>query len=177
MDSIQTYRLIIKPPEPVDVEALVALVNNWEVVKWLANVPYPYNISHGINYVEKSKQNIEMGSQYNCFIFLQDYLVGGIGLDLQDNDIYELGYWLGEEHWGQGIATEASRAMLSFGFNELKQTRIEAGYGDGNDASANVLKKLGFVNLGETMRFCKSHNKEMKEHLVYLELERFQNLS
>ena len=67
--------------------------------------------------------------------------------------------------------------MLSFGFNELKQTRIEARYGDGNDASANVLKKLGFVNLGETMRFCKSHNKEMKEHLVYLELERFQNLS
>ena len=44
-------------------------------------------------------------------------------------------------------------------------------------ASANVLKKLGFVNLGETMRFCKSHNQEMKEHLVYLELERFQNLS
>jgi len=79
-------------------------------------------------------------------------LVGGIGLDLQENDIYELGYWLGEEHWGQGIATEASRAMLSFGFNELNQTRIEAGYGDGNDASANVLKKLGFVNLGETMR-------------------------
>jgi len=72
---------------------------------------------------------------------------------------------------------EASRAMLSFGFNELNQTRIEAGYGDGNDASANVLKKLGFVNLGETMRLCKSHNKEMKEHLVYLELERFQNLS
>ena len=70
MDAIQTYRLIIKPPEPVDVEALVALVNNWEVVKWLADVPYPYNISHGINYVEKSKKNIEMGSQYNCFIFL-----------------------------------------------------------------------------------------------------------
>lgn len=177
MDSIQTYRLIIKPPEPADVEALVALVNNWEVVKWLADVPYPYNISHGINYVKKSKQNIEMGSQYNCLIFLQDYLVGGIGLDLQENDIYELGYWLGEEHWGQGIATEASRAMLSFGFNELNQTRIEAGYGDGNDASANVLKKLGFVNLGETMRLCKSHNKEMKEHLVYLELERFQKLS
>ena len=163
MDSIQTYRLIIKPPEPIDVEALVALVNNWEVVKWLANVPYPYNISHGINYVEKSKQNLEMGSQYNCLIFLRDYLVGGIGLDLQDNDIYELGYWVGEEHWRQGIATEASRAMLSFGFNELKQTKIEACYLDGNDASARVLKKLGFVNLGETMRFCKSHNKEMKD--------------
>ena len=103
--------------------------------------------------------------------------MGGTGLALQDNDIYELGYWIGEEHWGQGIATEASRAMLSFGFNALKQTRIEAGYGDGNDASANVLKKLGFVNLGETMRFCKSHNQEMKEHLVYLELERFQHLS
>ena len=45
MDSIQTYRLIIKPPEPGDVEALVALVNNWEVVKWLVDVPYPFNKS------------------------------------------------------------------------------------------------------------------------------------
>ena len=177
MDSIQTNRLIIKHPEPVDVEALVALVNNWEVVKWLANVPYPYKYSHGINYVEKSKQNLEMGSQYNCLIFLQDYLVGCVGLDLQDNDIYELGYWLGGEYWDQGIATEASRAMLSFGFNELKQTRIEACYLDGNDASARVLKKLGFVNLGETMCFCKSHNREMKDYLMYLEPERFQNLS
>ena len=177
MDSIQTNRLIIKPPEPVDVEALVALVNNWEVVKWLVDVPYPFNKSNSIKFVEKSKQDLEMGSQYNCSIFLQDDLVGGIGLYLQDNDIYELGYWLGEEHWGQGIATEASRAMLAFGFNELKQTRIEACYLDGNDASANVLKKLGFVNLGETMRFCKLHNKEMKDYLMYLELERFQNLS
>ena len=177
MDSIQTNRLIIKPPEPVDVEALVALVNNWEVVKWLVDVPYPFNKSNSIKFVEKSKQNLEMGSQYNCLIFLQDYLVGGIGLDLQENDIYELGYWVGEEHWGQGIATEASRAMLSFGFNELKQTRIEACYLDGNDASARVLKKLGFVNLGETMCFCKSYNREMKDYLMYLEPERFQNPS
>jgi len=177
MDSIQTNRLIIKPPELGDVEAIVALVNNWEVVKWLADVPYPYKESHGINYVEKSKHALETGSQYNCLIFLQDYLVGGTGLALQDNDIYELGYWIGEEHWGQGIATEASRAMLSFGFNELKQTRIEACYLDGNDASARVLKKLGFVNLGETMRFCKSHNREMKDYLMYLEPERFQNPS
>ena len=177
MDSIQTNRLIIKPPESGDVEALVALVNNWEVVKWLVDVPYPFNKSNGIKFVEKSKQDLEMGSQYNCLIFLQDYLVGGIGLYLQDNDIYELGYWLGEEHWGHGIATEASRAMLTFGFNELKQTRIEACYLDGNDASANVLKKLDFVNLGETMRFCKLHNKEMKDYLMYLEPERFQNLS
>ena len=177
MDSIQTNRLIIKPPESGDVEALVALVNNWEVVKWLVDVPYPYNKSNGIKFVEKSKQDLEMGSQYNCLIFLQDYLVGGIGLYLQENGIYELGYWLGEEYWGQGIATEASRAMLAFGFNKLKQTRIEACYLDGNDASANVLKKLDFVNLGETMRFCKLHNKEMKDYLMYLEPERFQNLS
>jgi len=67
--------------------------------------------------------------------------------------------------------------MLSFGFNELKQTRIEACYLVGNDAATRVIKKLSFVNLGETMRFCKSHNREMKDYLMYLEPERFQNPS
>ena len=177
MTVIKTERLIIKSPELEDVDTMVALVNNWEITKWLSNVPYPYLQSDGISFVKRSKQKHETGSSYNYLVFFQDTLVGGVGLSLQKNGIYDLGYWVGKQYWDQGIATEASYALLSFGFDSLKQTKIQAGYFDGNDASAGVLKKLGFVSHGRTKLFSKSQNQVMCDHMMYLDKERFQNLS
>ena len=176
MTVIKTERLIIKSPELEDVDAMIALVNNWEITKWLSNVPYPYLQSDGIGFVKRSKQKHETGSSYNYLVFFQDTLVGGVGLSLQENGIYDLGYWVGKQYWGQGIATEASYALLSFGFDNLRQTKIQAGYFDGNDASARVLKKLGFVNLGRTKFFSKSQNQVLCDHMMYLEKCGFENL-
>ncbi len=97
MAVIKTERLTIKSPEPEDVDAMVALVNNWEITKWLANVPYPYLQSDGIDFVKKSKQKCERGLSYNYLIFFQDTLVGGVGLSLQENGIYDLGYWMDKQ--------------------------------------------------------------------------------
>ena len=176
MTVIKTERLIIKSPELEDVDAMVALVNNWEITKWLSNVPYPYLQSDGIGFVKRSKQKHEIGSNFNYLVFLQDTLVGGVGLSLQENGIYNLGYWVGKQYWGQGIATEASYALLAFGFDNLRQTKIQAGYFDGNDASARVLKKLGFVRLGRTKLFSKSQNQVLCDHMMYLEKCSFENL-
>ena len=176
MAVIKTERLIIKSPELEDVDAMVTLVNNWEITKWLSNVPYPYLQSDGIGFVKRSKQKHETGSSYNYLVFFQDTLVGGVGLSFQENGIYDLGYWVGKQYWGQGIATEASYALLSFGFDNLRQTKVQAGYFDGNDASARVLKKLGFVNLGRTKLFSKSQNQVLCDHMMYLEKCGFENL-
>ena len=176
MTVIKTERLIIKSPELEDVDTMVALVNNWEITKWLSNVPYPYLQSDGIGFIKRSKQKHETGSSYNYLVFFQDALVGGVGLSLQENGIYNLGYWVGKQYWGQGIATEASYALLSFGFDNLRQTKIQAGYFDGNDASARVLKKLGFINLGRKKLFSKSQNQVLCDHMMYLEKCVFENL-
>ncbi len=177
MSVIKTERLIIKSPELEDVDTMVALVNNWEITKWLSNVPYPYLQSDGIGFVKRSKQKHETGSGYNYLVFFQDTLVGGGGLSLQKNGIYNLGYWVGKQYWDQGIATEASYALLSFGFDNLRQTKVQAGYFDGNDASARVLKKLGFVNLGRTKLFSKSQNQVLCDHMMNLEKCDFENLA
>ena len=177
MAVIKTERLTIKSPELDDVGAMVALINNWEITKWLSNVPYPYLQSDGIGFVKRSKQKHEIGSNFNYLVFLQDTLVGGVGLSLQENGIYNLGYWVGKQYWGQGIATEASYALLAFGFDNLRQTKIQAGYFDGNDASAGVLIKLGFVSLGRTELFSKSQNRVLCDHMMYLEKCGFENLA
>jgi RimJ/RimL family protein N-acetyltransferase len=56
-----------------------------------------------------------------------------------------LGFYFAREYWGRGLATEAGRAFIEFGFNELKLKRVVAVVETGNDASVRVLEKLGFV--------------------------------
>jgi RimJ/RimL family protein N-acetyltransferase len=56
-----------------------------------------------------------------------------------------LGLYLAREFWGRGLASEAGRAFIAFGFDELKLTRIVTAVQIENAASVRVLEKLGFV--------------------------------
>ena len=75
--------------------------------------------------------------------------IGSIGFhrnDLaEDDDEYELGYWIGRPFWGKGLIPEASREMLRYAFEDLGMNRIWCGYYDGNEKSRRVQEKLGFV--------------------------------
>ena len=75
--------------------------------------------------------------------------IGSIGFhrnDLaEDDDEYELGYWIGKPYWGQGLIPEAAREMLRYAFEDLNMNRIWCGYYDGNEKSRRVQEKLGFV--------------------------------
>jgi RimJ/RimL family protein N-acetyltransferase len=55
-----------------------------------------------------------------------------------------LAFYIASEYWREGFATEAGRAFIRFGFDELHLKRIVAGVQAGNDASVHVIKKLGF---------------------------------
>jgi [ribosomal protein S5]-alanine N-acetyltransferase len=55
-----------------------------------------------------------------------------------------LAFYLDRPYWGRGLATEAARAFLDYGFDELKLKRIVATVQQGNDASQHILEKLGF---------------------------------
>lgn len=68
--------------------------------------------------------------------------------------IAALGFYIMLKYWGQGFASEAGRAFIDFGLNELGLTRIVAAVEQGNDASLHVLQKLGFtiVNIEKGQR-------------------------
>jgi len=75
--------------------------------------------------------------------------IGSIGFHRNDlanqDDEYELGYWIGKPFWGQGLIPEASREMLRYAFENLGMNRIWCGYYEGNGKSRRVQQKLGFV--------------------------------
>ncbi len=71
--------------------------------------------------------------------------IGFSGLKyLEDLQEVDLGYRLMSAYWGKGIATEAGKICLQYGFNQLKLDRIIALVLPDNKASIHVLKKLNF---------------------------------
>lgn len=77
-------------------------------------------------------------------------LIGNCGIRLRAPGAPEadIGYELAPQHWGRGYASEAARAMLAFGFAELRVHRIWAQCVAENHGSANVLRKLGMRQEG-----------------------------
>jgi len=79
-------------------------------------------------------------------------IIGSIGLHFQGNsncpleeNEAELGYWLGELFWGKGYATEASKIMIKYAFEQLGLQRLKAVVYEENRASKHVLEKCNFA--------------------------------
>ncbi|MFN8201722.1 MAG: GNAT family N-acetyltransferase [Solirubrobacteraceae bacterium] len=80
-------------------------------------------------------------------------IIGEAGLaPFDDGRRVELGYLLRRDRWGRGLATEAARAILDAAFTDLGAREVMAVVDEGNDASLNVLRKLGFSEVGRRRR-------------------------
>jgi RimJ/RimL family protein N-acetyltransferase len=150
--KLVTERLSLRPPEDGDVDAIVSIVGDWNVARRLARVPHPYGPADARFFLE---QVVPAEWVWAVTLGGSDRLVGAIGLTPEESaDTAELGYWLSPPHWGQGISTEAARAVVSFGFGVLGLPYLTSGYFEDNPASGRVLEKLGFVETGRVMRPC-----------------------
>ena len=151
MTRITTKRLELRKLCRDDLAALVRQIDDWEVARWLSRVPYPYTMADAetwLSHVETQKLALT--------IFRNDHLVGGVGLSEGDDGYHELGFWLGQDYWGRGYATEAAAALLDHARTGLGIEAIKASYITGNEASANVLQKLGFERTGNIEMPCES---------------------
>ena len=95
--------------------------------------------------------------------------VGAIGFVLQkdvDRVSAEVGYWLGERHWGLGIATEALGAITQYAIEKHSLTRVFAVPFAYNKASCRVLEKAGYVLEGRLRRSA-IKNGEVVDQLQY----------
>ena len=81
-------------------------------------------------------------------------LIGCTGYRAFGEDHAELGYWIGKPYWGKGYATEAVRALIGHAFEADGFDYLTAGHFTDNPASERMIRKLGFVALGEEMRDC-----------------------
>ena len=142
---LETKRLFLRPWREEDAEALYEYARDPEVGP---PAGWPPHTS-----AENSREIIRMvlSAPETYAVCLKDdgKPIGSIGLhrnDLaEDEDEYELGYWIGKPFWGRGLIPEAAREILRRAFEDLKMNRIWGGYYDGNVKSRRVQEKLGFV--------------------------------
>jgi RimJ/RimL family protein N-acetyltransferase len=147
--DLATNRLLLRLPNHGDVDAIVGIVGEWDVARRLARVPHPYSPADARAFLDHV-----VPAEWVWAVTLKgsSALVGVVGLTpAADANTAELGYWLSSNHWGQGIATEAARAVVAFGFEVLGFPSLTSGYFEENPASGRVLKKLGFIETGRMM--------------------------
>lgn len=149
---IRSERLFLRPGWPEDWHELIALINDREVVANLATAPWPYTADHAREFARRPQQRMLP----HFFITLPGAdgprLIGSAGLG-RDGDEVELGYWIARDHWDNGYATEAARAVLGLA-RALGHRRVVASHFADNPASGKVLRKAGFQPTGETrMRY------------------------
>ena len=150
---IETKRLIIRPFVPTDAKRVYECCNDYEVVKTTLGIPWPYSEKMAESWIGRKAEEAKNGSSYEYAICLKEdvnNIVGCISLMGTDSAAKkaELGYWLERKLWGQGIATEAAKAMIEFGFNKLGLNSIYARFFDINPASGRVMEKCGMTYAG-----------------------------
>ena len=151
--ELKTERLLLRQPNTGDIGSIIAIAGDWEVSRRLGRVPHPYHEKDALFFLE----NVVPHEWTWAITWLESgELVGMVGLapgQLGENAA-ELGYYVARKAWGRGIATEAGRAVVRYGFDTLKLPRLTSGYFVDNPASGRVLSKLGFVETGRSTRLC-----------------------
>lgn len=129
-----------------DAENFARCISNKDIIKQITGIPYPCSISNAKKYIQNNIQNFKAKKSYSFCILADRKFAGEVILENPDDTkkIYEIGYFIGRDFWGRGIATEAVKQLVKFGFKELKLKRIWAGTYSTNPASGKVLEKAGF---------------------------------
>ncbi len=150
-----------------DLDSLVLHANNFNIAKFMSDgFPHPYSIENGKTFIELATKGNSI-----CFfaIDINGNAVGGIGIHLQ-NDIHkknaELGYWLAEKYWGNGIITKAIKEITDYAFKTYDINRIFARPFGTNAASHKVLEKAEF-KLEARFEKVLFKNGEYADELIY----------
>jgi 8-oxo-dGTP diphosphatase len=153
--ALKTERLVLRAYRTEDAPALHRLINDWEVCRNLAAVPFPYARKQADAFIARAAVGLQEGSVYHLAISGREgdteTLVGGASLHIDAMQRSgRLGYWVGRRFWGHGVATEAAGRLVRWALANLDLDLLKACVATDNPASVAVLRHIGFVQLPGT---------------------------
>lgn len=157
LPTLRTERLLLRPFDEDDAPRVQRLAGAREVASTTLNIPHPYPDGVAETWIGTHLPEWEAKKRVTLAIAVApDGMIGGVSLHLAlTHRRAELGYWIGVPHWNRGYATEASRALIDYGFEALRLHRVVARHLARNPASGRVMRKLGM-----------SHEGTLREHTV-----------
>ena len=136
--TFETARLSLRPVALDDVDVLVELDRDPEVMRFLTGrASTREEVEHEI------RQRI--GSRWVAFDRVTGDLIGWFGLVPGEGGSYELGYRLARRWWGQGLASEGTRALIDAAFSRLDARRVTAQTMAVNRRSRGVMERCGLL--------------------------------
>ena len=142
--------------------------NREELRRWLPWVDSTLSADDTKKYIIECREKFEKKETADFGIVYENSLVGSGGFNKIDlvNEWAEIGYWLDGDHQGKGIMTEAVKAMINYGFNELHLHRIRIRCDSLNVKSKAIPERLGF-KLEGVQREDHKYGGEFSDGLIY----------
>jgi len=163
MPAPKSARLRFRAFAESDTKALVGLLNDEDVVRVTANIPFPYSESDARAFIAAAHDGPERG--FAIELKSGNALIGAIGLRPTDDEGgapegAEIGYWIGKAVWNRGYGAEAVQAVTDFAFETLGLARLWASVVFGNPASRRLLEKAGYTLTGRNRTYFRARKSD-----------------
>ena len=149
---LETARLLMRPFLETDACDIERLAGDSHVAQMLLAMPHPYPVGAAVQWIAKHEELWNARRELPLAITRRDRqgaLAGAISLHfVLDHQHAEVGYWIAHGSWGDGIASEATAAVLHWAFVELGLHRVFARHMVTNPASGAVMRKNGMRHEG-----------------------------
>lgn len=171
---IRTERLILRPFEISDLATSHEYASDVETTKYMVYLP-----NKSMNETEQFLQKVvaewakDNPSFYEFAIILDKKHIGAVSVSLdKSKQEGELGWIINKLYQGNGYATEAAKAVVGFAFNHLKVKKVVAYCDYRNEASCQVMRKIGLsLERDDGTRRYKDSNKDIPEFMYSLTVE------
>ncbi|MBY0296503.1 MAG: GNAT family N-acetyltransferase [Methylobacterium sp.] len=152
---LETRRLWLRWPRQADAQAIVRLAGEKAVAEMTARIPHPLDPPQADDFILRARRDNAEGRALTMAVTPRrqpQTLIGVVGIEPDAEGAPHLGYWLGMPHWGQGLATEAARAMIDAFFAYTEGVELTSAARVVNPASRRVLEKCGFAAVGSGLQ-------------------------
>ena len=172
-DELKGERIIVRPYREEDAAALQeSVVESRDHIRpWLPFADEHQTVDESRIWINGQRAQWILRKNMNCCVIdaATGRYLGGIGLMVLSWDIpsFEIGYWLRKSAQGHGYMTEAVRLLTNFAFDKLEAKRVMIQCDERNTHSANVARRLGYVQEGRLRNEFQTPSGEASNTLVF----------
>ena len=149
-EEIATDRLLLRRPRIADAAALASWIYDPAVARQTGGIPHPYSEADARSWIETRPAQWDSGLERSYVVTRQEAVIGTASLFRPTSaGVFETGYMLSRDAWGQGYMTEAVGGMIAALRDELQLIKVTASIFADNPGSMKVLEKLGFLRTAE----------------------------
>lgn len=157
MTTIQSDRLYMRNLIASDLKDLIPMLKSEKVMQYTS--------------FKRSLEDDEIAVHFNKWLNdpevwtcldHSEYYLGWFMLKSRAPHCYELGFMLAENQWGNGYASEASKALIDYAYKYMKVERVEARVRIENIHSIRTIEKLGFIEMNRDQELI-NYEKKLKE--------------